>query len=297
MSQGIITSAIRPQTLKRTWLGGLKSAPSLVARIDLKILIPSAFLLVFVLFGLFPGLFVGADPNAINPAEAFQKPSLSHIFGTDQSGRDVFTRMVYGTRSSLLIGLGACGLGLLLAVVLGTAAGLAPKAADFAISKFLEVLFCFPSILLGLVFVTLYGPGIGSVLLAVGIGTAPGYARIIRSQVQSIASSPYLEASIALGRNKAWCVRRHVLPGLVRSLAALATLGVGQAIVWSSSLGYLGLGVTPPDAEWGAMLAAGRPYITSAWWLTVGPGLFIVIAAVAATFLGRALQGRIRGRA
>ncbi|MBM7026670.1 ABC transporter permease [Clavibacter sp. DM3] len=243
---------------------------------------------------LAPGLLAPGDPLAIAPAEAFRPPGAGHLLGTDESGRDVLTRVVHGAGRSLVIGVSATAIGLGLGAVLGLAAALLGRVADFAVNRVIEVVFAFPGLLLALFLIVILGPGIGSATLAVGVSAAPGYARIIRGRVMSVRRSPYVEAATVLGRPPLLLLARHILPNTAAPLFVLGTLGVGQAIVWASSLSYLGLGTVPPDPEWGAMLAAGRTYIGSAPWLTVVPGLMIVLTATASTVLGRALERRVR---
>jgi peptide/nickel transport system permease protein len=249
------------------------------------------FLLVCVLV---PQVVAPADPLAISPLEAFRAPSWAHLFGTDESGRDIFSRVVYGARPSLLLGITATLIGLAGGVVLGTAAGMLGRTVDFGVNRLLEVLFAFPGLLLALFFIVIFGPGIVTATIAVGVSTAPGYARIIRGQLLTVRRSAYVEAATVLGRSRSQVLLRHILPNTLAPLFVLGTLGVGQAIVWAASLSYLGLGAVPPAAEWGAMLAAGRTYISTAWWLTFFPGLFIVLTATATTVLGRRLQQRVR---
>lgn len=253
-----------------------------------------AALAFLALSAIVPELFTSVDPLAISPREAFQPPSAAHWFGTDESGRDVFSRTIHGARPSLLIGVAATAIGIGLALILGILGGLGPKPVDYTVTRIGEVLFALPGLLLALVFIAIVGPGIVTSTIAVGIAAAPGYARIIRSQIRAVRGAPYVEAATVLGRSRFTIVRRHILPNAVAPVFVLATLGVGQAIVWASSLSYLGLGAVPPAAEWGAMLSAGRTYLSNAWWLTVFPGLFIVLAAGAATSLGRSLQARTR---
>lgn len=251
-------------------------------------------LALLALAAIAPGIFTPVDPLAIAPAQAFQPPSAEHWFGTDESGRDVFSRVVHGARSSLLIGGSATAIGIVLALLLGILGGLGARPVDFAVGRLTEVLFALPGLLLALLFIAITGPGILTSTIAVGLSTAPGYARIIRSQIRAVRGSEYVQAAIVLGRSPGQILGRHILPNALGPVFVLATLGVGQAIVWASSLSYLGLGAVPPAAEWGAMLSAGRGYMTIAWWMTVFPGLAIVLAAAAATALGRSLQARTR---
>lgn len=251
-------------------------------------------ILFLVVAAIAPMLLAPGDPLAVHPSEGFLPPSWVHLFGTDESGRDIFTRIVHGTGPSLLIGLAATGIGVGLALVLGLLAGLGPRWLDFGTTRFIEVLFAFPGLLLALLFIVIYGPGAVTSTIAVGLATAPGYARIIRSQILTVKGALYIEAATVLGRSRSYRVAHHLLPNVGGALFVLVTLGIGQSIVWASSLSYLGLGAVPPTAEWGAMLSAGRTYITSFWWMTFFPGVFIVLSAAATTVLGRRLQQRVR---
>ncbi|QCU78764.1 ABC transporter permease [Citricoccus sp. SGAir0253] len=258
------------------------------------VLLPAAVVALLAAAALAPGLLTPGDPLAMEPANAFAAPSPAHWFGTDESGRDVFTRVVHGARDSLSIGVLATVIGVGLGLALGALAGWGSRAVDYGVNRLLEVLFAFPNLLLALLVITILGPGVVTTTLAVGLSTAPGYARMIRSQVQSIKRSGYVEASIVQGRSRWFILRRHVLPNVAAPLFILATLGVGQAIVWASSLSFLGLGATPPAPEWGAMLSAGRGYMSIAWWITLFPGLFIVLSAAATTVLGHGLQQKLK---
>jgi len=255
-----------------------------------------AVLLVLLLLtaAIAPRLLAPGDPLAIDPLAAFQAPSWKHWFGTDESGRDIFTRVIDGARDSLVIGITATAIGLGLGVLLGTIAGTLGAAVDFTVNRFLEVLFAFPGLLLALLFILVFGPGPASAVVAVGLSTAPGYARIIRAQLLRVRSSAFVEAATVQGLSRRRILTRHILPNTLSPLLVLGTLGVGQAIVWAAALSYLGLGAQPPAAEWGAMLSAGRTYITSAWWMSFYPGLFIVLTAVCATYIGRAIERRMR---
>lgn len=253
------------------------------------------FVLLLIIAAVAPSVLTSRQPDAVDLGAAFQAPSFSHLLGTDPSGRDQFTRLVYGARESLLIGLGATGTSMILALGLGFLAGLCGGVVDGLINRFLEVLFAFPALLLALLFVAMVGPGIITEIIAVGVGNAPGYARMVRGQVLSVKDSPYVEAAHALGHSRTRVVFRHVFPNAIRPLVVLATMGVGQSIVWASALAFLGLGVAPPASEWGALLDAGRNYVTQAWWLEIFPGLAIVGCALSMTSLGRYLQQRMEG--
>nr|WP_124711429.1 ABC transporter permease [Gordonia insulae] len=242
-----------------------------------------------------PGVLAPYDPFAIDLDATLSPPSWAHLFGTDLSGRDLLSRVIFGTRQSLAIGLGAVAVALVLAVALGIAAGLSGRVAQALANRWIEVMFAFPTILLGLLLTSVFGPGPYTLIFAIGIGIAPGYARIVRGQVLSVRTAPYVEAATALGHSRRRILFQHIGPNALRPMIVTATLGVGQAIIWASGLAYLGLGVAPPAPEWGALLDAGRTYITEAWWLEIFPGLVIVITALAFTTVGRHLGARLEG--
>ncbi|MGN7223031.1 ABC transporter permease [Curtobacterium flaccumfaciens] len=252
--------------------------------------------LVAVVAAAWPALLGGGDPLAVHPADALAAPSGAHPFGTDESGRDVLARVVAGTRASLLVGVAATliggGVGVLLGVVagLGAGAGRPGRLLDAVIGRVTEVAFALPLLLVALVVIAVTGPGPVPAVLAVGFATAPGYARIVRSLVRGARSSQVVETAVLLGRSPARTVVRHVLPTALWPVVAVATLGVGQAVVWASALSYLGVGTPPPAPEWGAMLADGRTYLQTAPWMSTFPGLAIVVLATAVTVLGRAIR-------
>lgn len=242
---------------------------------------------------LFPHWLTSYDPLALNLTDAFDAPGSAHLLGADESGRDVWARIVYGAGDSLTIGVAATAVGMIPAIILGTISALSPRVVDAAIVRLLEALYAVPLLLLALLVITIAGVGKGPAILAVGLSVAPGYARIVRSQVMALRRSEMIDAAVVDGLPRWRIVTRHLLPNALRPLLALVTLGVGQAVIWASALSFLGLGTPPPAPEWGAMLAAGRIYISTAWWLTVFPGLAVVITAMVATLVGRRLSGQV----
>lgn len=253
---------------------------------------PALALLTLVLVALaatVPALLAPGDPLAIDPSQAFAPPSLAHVFGSDESGRDIYTRVVHGASASVGIGLAATAIGVIVGATLGFAAGLGPDWLDSALARVFEVLFALPTLVIALLFVAVMGGGAWSATLAIGLATIPGYARMIRARVRGIAASGYVEWARLDGATRGTVFVRHIAPNSLWPLVSAATLGVGQSIVWVAALGFLGLGAQPPAPEWGAMLDAGRVYLTSAWWMTVFPGLAIVVTATALTALGRRL--------
>ena len=236
-----------------------------------------------------PQLLAPVDPLAIRPSDAFLPPSPDHPFGTDESGRDIAARVVHGAAASLGIGLAATAIGVSVGSVLGFASGVGPRFVDAALGRVLEVLFALPTLVLALLFISVMGGGPSASVLAIGLATIPGYARLLRGTARRVASSGYVEWARLDGVSATRRFVRHIAPNAAWPLISAATLGVGQSIVWVSALGFLGLGTAPPAPEWGAMLNAGRVYLTTAWWMTVFPGLAIVVTATALTVIGRAL--------
>lgn len=256
--------------------------------------ISAAILVVALIAVCAPQLLAPGDPLAVHPADGFQPPSAAHLFGTDESGRDLFTRVVHGAAASVGIGLAATGIGIGFGAGLGFAAGLGPRWLDSSLGRVFEVLFALPTLVMALLFISVMGSGPTASILAIGLATIPGYARMLRARVRSIAASGYVEWARLDEVGPVQVFVRHIAPNSLWPLASAATLGIGQAIVWVSALGFLGLGALPPSPEWGAMLNAGRVYLTTAWWMTVCPGLAIVLVAGALTVLGRRL-GAARG--
>ncbi|MFT4036040.1 MAG: ABC transporter permease [Patulibacter sp.] len=254
------------------------------------------FLLLFVIAAVAPGVLQTHNPYAQDLGATLQAPSFGHLFGTDQLGRDLYSRVIAGTSQSLVIGFVATALAVGAAIVLGLIAGLGGRFGDAAVSRLLEVLFAFPILLLALLIVAVFGNSAETQIAAVAIGTAPGYARMLRGQLVSVRDAGYVEAARVVGHPAGRIVWQHILPNAIRPLVALYTLGIGQAVVWASGLSFLGLGVAPPSPEWGALLDSGKDYITGAWWLEVAPGAVIVVLALSVTVIGRHLQERLEGR-
>lgn len=248
--------------------------------------------LFIVACAIVPSLIAPFDPLAVHPSASFSAPTFMHPFGTDESGRDVFSRAVYGARESLRIGVLATALGLAVGGVLGLLSGLLGRTVSIISGRVIELLFAFPALLLALLIIVVTGPGASSVVIAVGLSTAPGYARIIQGRARSVAVSGYVESARVLGHTPGTILRRTIIPNTAAPLIVLGTLGVGQAVVWAASLSYLGLGAQPPSPEWGAMLNAGRTYLQTAPWMTIMPGVLIVATTISLTVLGRHLAQR-----
>jgi peptide/nickel transport system permease protein len=279
-----------PGTTARPAVDLGEPAPPLRRRVGPGTVLAGLAVAVLVVAALAPAVLAPSDPNAIDLTATLQPPSAAHWFGTDEIGRDLYTRLVHGTGQSLVIGIGAAAVALVLALLLAGSAALGPRPVAATADRVVDVLFAFPTLLLALLLVSVLSPSPQTLVVAVGVGVAPGYARMVRAQLLAVRRSPYVEAATALGHRRARIVARHVLPNALRPLVAVFALSIGQCVVWASSLSFLGLGVAPPASEWGALLEAGRAYLTVAGWLVVLPGLAIVALAVTATTVGRALQ-------
>lgn len=264
-------------------------------QLPLSVLLSAIVALFFIVAATAPGVLATHDPFSTDLYRALQAPSWANWLGTDDIGRDLYSRIIWGTRQSLLIGIGAMVIALVGAVVLGFSAALGPRWLAEPVNRLLEILLAFPTLLLALLFVALLGPSASSLLISVGIGTAPGYARLVRAQALQVKQSGYVEAARALGHPWPRLFTQHIAPNVFRPLFSLVALGIGQSVVWASGLSFLGLGVVPPSPEWGALLEAGKINVTVAWWLEVLPGIAIVLVALSFTQIGRYIQQRAEG--
>ncbi|MEV6561636.1 ABC transporter permease [Nocardia sp. NPDC051756] len=243
-----------------------------------------------------PAVLAGDDPLAADPLAAQLSPSAQHWFGTDHLGRDVFTRVVHGARYSLLIGVTAVAIAVVVGTALGLLSGLARGLLDELITRFLDVVSAFPDLLLALVLISFTGPGTTNLIFALGIASIPRFARVVRAQTLVVQESGYVEQARTFGLTRATLVRRHVLPHAVAQVPILATIGLGTAILGAAGLSFLGMGPQPPEPEWGAMLAEGRNYLRNAWWIAVLPGVAVTATVIAVSSLGRHWQRHYDGR-
>ncbi|MDR1079305.1 MAG: ABC transporter permease [Propionibacteriaceae bacterium] len=260
------------------------------------VVLASLLLGLAVLAAVWPSLLTTVDPLYANPLESNLPPSAQHLVGTDLQGRDLLARIIYGARHSLIIGLGAVVVSVLAGTVLGLLAGAGPSWLDQLISRAIDILCAFPSILLALVFIAFTGPGVPNLILALGLGGIPSFARVVRSQVLVARTSGYVEQAQTYAVPRWRIILRHVLPNALGPLPILATLGLGGAIIGSSGMSFLGLGPQPPTAEWGLMLSDSRNYLRVAWWTGVFPGVALTTVVISATVVGRWLQRRYERR-
>jgi peptide/nickel transport system permease protein len=260
------------------------------------VLLAAAVFALVALAALWPELLATSAPNDVDPVNALAAPSAQHWFGTDQLGRDVYSRAVHGAGPSLVIGFGAVALALVVGALLGVFAASAGKAADEFVMRVTDIFLAFPGILLALVVVAVLGPGTANATLAIACSMAPGFVRLARGQALVIRESDYVRAAVVLGQGRTRIALRHVLPNALPPLLVFATINVATGVLVGSSLSFLGLGPRPPTAEWGAMLAESRDYLQVAWAMAVFPGVMLTVTVSAVTVLGRSLQRRFEGR-
>ena len=259
-----------------------------------------------VLAGVFVGLLLLAavvpqwlapyDPLEASARMAFQAPSNVHWLGTDENGRDVLSRLIYGVRSSLFMGLAATALGLAWGTLLGLIAGLGPRWLDGALMRGIDVLLSFPDLLLALVIITFFGQGTANLILAIGIAGVPRYARLVRAQTLSVRNAGYVESAVTLGQSQLAVVLRHILPNAFKPVLILATIGIGGAITAGAALSFLGFGAPPPAPGWGGMMSIGRSFLANAPWLVAWPALIITLIVVSISAIGRELLRRSEGK-
>ncbi|MFF2083926.1 ABC transporter permease [Nocardia sp. NPDC058176] len=245
-----------------------------------------------LLWAIVPQLFTGFDPLQVNPAQKLQPPSAEHWFGTDQLGRDLYARIVYGARASLLGSAIAVGVGVVVGSLLGAVAGWFAGFPDSAVMRLIDVVLSIPGFLLAITIVVLLGFGIWQAGIAVGLTSSATFARLIRSEVVKARTSTYVEAATTSGASTGAILWRHVIPNSIGPTVSLITVQFGIAIIWIASLSFLGLGAQPPDPEWGRLVADGRNYIATRGWLTLWPGLTIVAMVLATNHLSRHLSRR-----
>ncbi|KSZ60446.1 ABC transporter permease [Rhodococcus pyridinivorans] len=256
------------------------------------LVVSSIVLLLAVGFALFPSLFASGDPLQGVPAEKLQGPSAAHWFGTDNLGRDVYTRVVHGAGLSLTATLVAVGIALVVGSLIGLLSGTVGGAIDAALMRLVDVLLSIPALLLSLALVTALGFGTMNVAIAVGVSLVANFARVMRSEVLRVRRALYVEAAFACGVRWHTVLRRHVLRNSYAPVAALAAVEFGMAVLAVSSLSFLGFGAVPPTPEWGSLISEGRNYLAAAWWMTTLPGLVIVAVVLSAHRIGHALEDR-----
>ena len=255
-----------------------------------------------VIFGLFVFMALAAplltpyDPIRLNVVESLEPPSARHWLGTDQFGRDVLARVIYGARVSMAMGVVAVTISVVLGLALGLVSGYYRGTVDLLVMRLVDVMLAFPGILLALVIIAVLGPNLGSAMIAVGVSGMPLFVRVVRSSTLTVRALQYVEAAQAAGSGDARVLVRHVLPNVLTPVIVLVTLGIPSAIVAGAALSFLGLSVKPPTPDWGEMLSKGRAFMGTAWWLSTFPGLAIAVIVLAINRFGDGLRDALDPR-
>lgn len=252
--------------------------------------------LAYVVAGLVSSLPVVGDPFQVNTLDQFTPPGLTHLFGTDQFGRDQLARIMLAIRLSLVIVVPASAIALVVGSALGLAAGYLGSLWDNLIMRAVDVLFAFPPVLLALVIIAALGPGTGQLVAAISIVYAPAFVRIVRGQTLELREREFVQAAIVAGATRRWIIAKHLAPGALPVAVVQLTLTMSWALLTETALSYLGLGLEPPTPDLGAMLSDGAHYISLAPWLGVFPGLVIMVAVLGFNLLGDALRDALDPR-
>ena len=252
-----------------------------------------AVIILFALLAIAAPVFAPYDPQAQDYNQLLREPSLEHPFGTDRIGRDLLSRVIYGTRISFLVGVVAVGVALVIGTPLGLMAGYFRGGADELIMRILDAFIAFPGVIFALAIIAVLGSSLTNVMLAIGITSVPLFARITRSQVLSLRERDYVLAAISSGASDFRVMLRHILPNATSPLIVQATLGLGFAVLAEAGLGYLGVGVQPPTPTWGSDLNQGSSLLERAPWLSIAPGMAIFVLVLAFNLLGDALRDQL----
>lgn len=249
-----------------------------------------AVLAVLVIVAIFAPLIAPYDINDVNISERFSPPSGDYLFGTDELGRDIFSRVVIAARVSLRVGFIAVGIALAVGVPIGLVSGYYGGGVDSFLMRVMDVLFSFPAILLAIAILAVLGPGVGNAMVAIGIVYTPIFARITRGSVLSVKNQVFVTAARSLGAKDGRILRTHILPNVVAPIIVQTSLSLAFAILSEAALSFLGLGVQPPDPAWGRMLADGRSFFQDAPWMAIFPGIAILFTVMAFNFVGDGLR-------
>ena len=249
-----------------------------------------ALVIAVILGAVFADLLASADPTRLSPMDRFQAPSGEHLLGTDQLGRDLWARVLHGARIALAVALGATAVSVALGAVLGLIAGFGPRWLDAALILLFDAVKSFPTVMLALALVTLFGPSLTAVVVVVILVNVPGYARIVRTQTMALKSSEFVTAARSMGASTGRILRVHVLPNVIGPVIILASMDIPVVIAIEAGMSFLGLGVRPPTPSWGSILNDGFAAIRETPWIVVAGGLPIVVTTLGFTFLGETLR-------
>lgn len=253
-------------------------------------------ILIFIILALTAPYLGLPDPGQINSSSRLQGPSTSHIFGTDHYGRDLLSRVIYGTRSSLAVAFIAMLIATVLGLLLGITAGYFGGVWGQIVMRFTDVIMAFPSILLGMALIAAIGPSLYNIIVVITLVQLPTMVRIVRGDTVVFKHREFVEASRSIGAQSAHIIVRHVFPNTLPSLIVIATLGMAQAVILESAFGFLGLGVQPPTPSWGNLLSEGREYMRTSPHTSIVPGMFVAVLAFSFNLVGEGLRDRLDPR-
>ena len=248
----------------------------------------------FSLMAIFAPWLCLYNPEEIDSENLLMSPCKEHILGTDSLGRDLLSRIIYGARISLSIGIIAVGISMLLGIILGSLAGFYGKWIDNLIMRFVDIMLCFPTFFLILAIVAVLGPSIYNIMVIIGLTSWMGASRLIRAEILSLKEREFIQAARAIGASNLRIITRHLIPNAIGPVIVSAILGIGSAILLESSLSFLGLGVQPPTPSWGNILIESKSTLGVAWWLTLFPGLAILITILSFYLIAEGLKKKIR---
>jgi peptide/nickel transport system permease protein len=252
--------------------------------------------LLLLAISLLAPLLTPYEPDALDAYQVLLAPSGQHWFGTDELGRDVFTRVLYGARISLKVGFVSVGIAVLIGTLVGLLAGYYGRWLDSLLMRLVDIMLCFPTFFLILAVIAMLEPSIWYIMAVIGLTSWMGVARLVRAEVLSLRERDFVTAARALGASDRRIIFRHVLPNALAPVLVAATLGVAGAILTESALSFLGIGVQPPTPSWGNILTSGKDYIEFAWWLSLFPGLAILVTVLAYNLLGEGLRDALDPR-
>lgn len=255
-----------------------------------------AFLVLLVIAALTAPLIAPDGPLTMNPVDRFQGSSLAHPLGTDEFGRDILSRVIYGARISLEVGTISVGIALIVGTLLGLIAGYYGRAIDMVLSRLMDILFAFPAILLAIALMAVLGANIRNVMLAIAVVNVPIFMRVARASVLSVRETQYIEAAYAAGARDWPIMRRHVLPNIAAPLIVQATLAFAWAVIAEAALSFLGLGTQPPTPSWGIMLSTGREFMSQSYWEVIASGAAIILTVLSLNILGDGLRDALDPR-
>ncbi len=268
----------------------IKQRINRIVRLYPGMVIGFVIVLIFILLAIFAEGAAPYDPLELFRDQTKAPPSVQHYFGTDNLGRDIFSRVIFGSRISLTVGLVAVAIALITGTFFGVLAGFYGGTVDNIIMRITDIMLAFPGTLLAISIIAILGPSLVNVMIAVGISTIPTYTRTARGSVLKVKNNEYIEAARCVGVRNTMIMYRHIVPNMIAPVIVISTVNVGTAILSAAGLSFLGLGAQPPTPEWGAMLSEARTFLRQCWWMATFPGLAIMLIVLSVNLIGDALR-------